>query len=110
MVTSASLLTKRTSTSAAGPRFTSLTRKPTAGLHDRKVTDPERQAATTLPPRDARVRTTVGGDDAVGLDDGRGELDPVGDGVVVGFGLFVVCFFESFLVDFELVGLADGSA
>ncbi len=59
--TSAELLTNLTSTSAAGPRFTSSTRYPTAGLHDRSVTNPDVQAATTLPPRDATVRTTVSG-------------------------------------------------
>ncbi len=110
MVTSESLLTNRTSTSEAGPRLTSLTRKPTAGLHDRNVTKPERHAATTLPPREASVRTTVGADDVVCVADGRGELDPVGVGVGVGFGLSVECFFECFLVDFELVGLAEGLA
>ncbi len=59
--TSAELLTNLTSTSAAGPRFTSSTRYPTAGLHVLRVTLPEVQAATTLPPRDATVRTTVSG-------------------------------------------------
>ncbi|MCZ3390068.1 MAG: hypothetical protein LH645_13375 [Actinomycetia bacterium] len=88
-----------TSASAAGPRSTSSTRYPTAGLHDLRVTEPDEQAATTLPSRAGMVRTTVLGAGLVDLVSwGLGEEELVG-------------LEEGFVIDGDVdwcVALSDG--